>query len=213
MAVIVGIDEVGRGCWAGPLVAAAVILPPNLFWEDCPPKGGATVLRDSKKLSKKQREFLVTQIQSQAVAYGVGWVTPGEVDELGLTKSVRLAMLRAVMKLHETTTEYDEIIIDGNYNFFADRESSDLSRLYVKGRNFHVRAVVRADDTVPAVSAASILAKVARDDYMAQMSHKYSGYGFEKHVGYGTAAHVAALKQYGITDLHRKSFRPIQKFL
>lgn len=211
--VTVGIDEVGRGCWAGPLVAAAVILPPNLFWEDCPPKGGATVLRDSKKLSKNQRKILAGHIKSQAIAYGVGWVTPGEVDEFGLTQSVRLAMLRAIKKLHETTTEYDEIIIDGNYNFFADRESSDLSRLYVKGRSFHVRAVVRADDTVPAVSTASILAKVARDDYMAQMSHKYSGYGFEKHVGYGTAAHVAALSQYGITDLHRKSFRPIRAYL
>lgn len=204
MAVIVGIDEVGRGCWAGPLVAAAVILPPNLFWEDCPPKGGATVLRDSKKLSKKQREFLMTQIQSQAKAYGVGWVTPSEIDKLGLTKSVQLAMLRAMKKLHETTTEYDEIIIDGNVNFFAS----------VKGLSTHnILAIVRADDTVPAVSAASILAKVARDDYMAQMSHKYSGYGFEKHVGYGTAAHVAALNQYGITDLHRKSFRPIRAYL
>lgn len=203
MAAIVGIDEVGRGCWAGPLVAAAVILPPNLFWEDCPPKGGATVLRDSKKLSKKQREFLLTQIQSQAVAYGVGWVTPGEVDELGLTKSVRLAMLRAMKILHQTTLQYDKIIIDGNVNFFANVEGLSTDR---------ISAVVRADDTVPAVSAASILAKVARDDYMAQMSLEYPGYGFDKHVGYGTAAHLAALNQYGITDLHRKSYKPVQKF-
>jgi ribonuclease HII len=149
-------------------------------------------------------KFLVTQIQSQAKAYGVGWVTPSEIDKLGLTKSVQLAMLRAMKKLHETTTEYDEIIIDGNVDFFASVKGLSTGK---------ISAVVRADDTVPAVSAASILAKVARDDYMAQMSHKYSGYGFEKHVGYGTAAHVAALKQYGITDLHRKSFRPIQKFL
>ena len=166
MAVIVGIDEVGRGCWAGPLVAAAVILPPNLFWEDCPPKGRGMVLRDSKKLSKKQREFLVTQIQSQAKAYGVGWVTPSEIDKLGLTKSVQLAMLRAMKKLHETTTEYDEVIIDGNVNFFASVKGLSTDK---------ISAVVRADDTVPAVSAASILAKAARDEYMVQMSHKDSG--------------------------------------
>ena len=189
----VGIDEVGRGCWAGPLVAAAVLLTQ--------PIDG---LRDSKKLSKKQRKNLSAQILSQAAAYGIGWVTPTEIDQLGLTKSVQMAMLRAMKKLHEMSTDYDEIIIDGNLNFFE----------HVKGLSSHnVRAVVRADDTVPAVSAASIIAKVARDDYMAEMSAAYPGYGFEKHVGYGTAAHLAALKQHGVTDLHRRSFKPIQHLL
>ncbi|MFZ1249312.1 MAG: ribonuclease HII [Candidatus Saccharimonadales bacterium] len=204
--IIVGIDEVGRGCWAGPLVAAAVILPSKPFWEDCPPKapkGGATVLRDSKRLSKKQRERLDVQIRSQAVAYGVGWVTPDEVDAMGLTKSVQLAMLRAVKKLHQSGVSYDKIIIDGNINYFS----------HVQGlRTQNIAAVVRADDTYPAVSAASIVAKVARDNYMAEMAAQYPGYSFEKHVGYGTAAHIAALKEHGVTDMHRKSFAPVRAF-
>lgn len=186
----VGLDEVGRGCWAGPLVAAAIVL-------DDPIEG----LRDSKKLTKKRREALVTQITSQAEAYGVGWVIPSEIDKLGLTKSVQLAMLRAMKCLHETTRDYDHIIIDGNYNFFAN----------VKGLSSrNIAALVRADDTVPAVSAASIVAKVARDNHMAELAQIYPGYGFERHVGYGTAAHLAALKTYGVTDMHRKSFAPIR---
>ncbi|QQS19247.1 ribonuclease HII [Candidatus Saccharibacteria bacterium] len=106
-------------------------------------------------------------------------------------------------KLHETSTDYEEIIIDGNFNFFKN----------VKGLFSHnVRTLVHADDLVPAVSAASIIAKVARDDYMAEMAAKYPGYGFEKHVGYGTAAHAAALEKHGVTDIHRKSFKPVQQF-
>jgi ribonuclease HII len=194
----VGLDEVGRGCWAGPLVAAAVILPPNSFWEDCPPKGGKTVLRDSKKLSRKQRECLAQQIKSRAKGYGVGWVTPGEIDDMGLTKAVQLAMLRAMKQI---ACGYEEIVIDGNTNFFKN---------VVGLKTDNIKTIIKADDTVPAVSAASILAKVARDDYMAKVALEYPGYGFEKHVGYGTAAHSAALKQLGVTDIHRTSFAPIR---
>lgn len=200
MATIVGIDEVGRGCWAGPLVAAAIILPPNPFWEDCPPKGGVTLLRDSKKLSRKRREYLAEQIKSQAESYGVGWVTPGEIDDMGLTKAVQLAMLRAMKQI---TRDYEEIIIDGNTNFFKN---------VVGLKTDSIQTIVKADDTVPAVSAASILAKVARDGYMTELAKIYPQYGFEKHVGYGTAEHVLALQKYGVTDVHRTSFKPIQKF-
>lgn len=177
----VGVDEVGRGCWAGPVVAGAVMLS-----EPIPG------LRDSKKLSKNQREVLAAEIQIQALAIGLGWVHPAEIDEIGLTAAVRLAMERAVEQI---TTEYDELIIDGNYNFFPG--------------NVKAKAVIKADDTVPAVSAASIAAKVARDKYMAELGGKYAAYEFAKHVGYGTALHLEKLKQYGISDVHRRSFRPI----
>ncbi len=188
--MIVGIDEVGRGCWAGPLVAAAVAL-------SVPIEG----LNDSKKLTKKRREVLAAQIHEQADAVGIGWVSPAEVDELGLTKAVQLAMLRAMKQIH---CDYNEIIIDGSYNFFANVQG-------LKTNN--VQAIIKADGMVPAVSAASIVAKVARDNYMIGLADTYPGYGFETHVGYGTPAHVAALKKLGVTDIHRTSYRPIKAYL
>lgn len=189
--VTVGIDEVGRGCWAGPLVAGAVILPATFN-----PDGATVQLRDSKKLSKKQREAAAGWVQEHALAVGLGWVTPSEVDELGLTEAVRLAMTRA---FDEIKVAYDEVIIDGNINYFAG--------------NPKAREVIKADDSVPSVSAASIVAKVARDTYMAQLDSKYACYGFDQHVGYGTAAHVSALKQYGVSDIHRLSYKPIRALL
>lgn len=183
--ITVGIDEVGRGCWAGPLVAGAVVLRE--------PIAG---LRDSKKLSKKQRETLDVVIREQALAIGLGWVWPAEVDSWGITTAVKRAMERAVA---EITVGYDEVIIDGNINYFPE--------------NTKARAVVKADDTVPAVSAASIVAKVARDTYMSNLDEKYAGYGFEKHVGYGTAAHISALKLLGVSDIHRRSYKPILNLL
>jgi len=183
--VIVGIDEVGRGCWAGPLVAGAVLL-------STPISG----LKDSKQLSKKQREKLAAEIQVQAAAFGTGWVSPAEVDELGLTAAVSLAMRRA---LGQIVDAYDEIIIDGNINFLID--------------NPKARALVKADATVPAVSAASIIAKVARDRYMTEAAAKYPAYGFDRHVGYGTALHLKNLRLHGLCDLHRRSFRPISEML
>jgi ribonuclease HII len=183
--VTVGIDEVGRGCWAGPVVAGAVILGK--------PIAG---LKDSKKLSKRQREKLAVEIKLWASVIGIGWVQPAEVDEIGLTAAVGLAMRRA---LEQISLNYNEVIIDGNFNFLAD--------------NPKAKAVIKADDSVPAVSAASIVAKVARDQYMAEISGQYPDYGFEKHVGYGTALHLAQLKLHGISDLHRRSFKPIQALL
>lgn len=181
----VGIDEVGRGCWAGPVVAGAVLL--------AQPIPG---LKDSKKLSKLQRERLDAEIRVSAVSFGIGWVPAAEIDKLGLTEAVRLAMQRALAKI---TAAYQELIIDGNYNFFPGHQGS--------------RAVIGADNLVPAVSAASIIAKVARDRYMAEMSAAFPGYAFERHVGYGTAAHRAALRGLGLCELHRRSFKPIQAFL
>lgn len=183
--VTVGIDEVGRGCWAGPVVAGAVILNKSI-----------NGLRDSKKLSKKQREQLASEIQIEAAAIGLGWVPAAEIDEIGLTAAVRLAMHRALAQIN---VDYDEIIIDGNLNFFPGDPKA--------------KAVIKADDSVPAVSAASIIAKVARDEYMAKISKTYPHYGFDRHVGYGTALHLERLKLHGVSELHRRSFKPIAALL
>ena len=153
--MIVGLDEVGRGCWAGPLVAGAVLL-------DVPIKG----LKDSKKLSKLQREKLDAEIRVSALAFGLGWVPAEEIDKVGLTEAVRLAMERALAQI---TADYGQLVIDGNFNFFPDNPKST--------------AVIGADNSVPAVSAASIIAKVARDRFMAEASVKFPGYGFERHPG------------------------------
>ncbi len=192
--VIVGIDEVGRGCWAGPLVAGAVILPSDLSLEDGPIE--SIELRDSKKLSRKQREMAAKWVHENAVAVGLGWVWPKDIDTSGITTAVKRAMELA---LTEIGAEYEQIIIDGNINYFAD--------------NPKARAIIKADDSVPCVSAASIVAKVARDAYMAGLGGQYAGYGFDKHVGYGTAAHIAALEKLGVSDIHRLSFRPIRLFM
>lgn len=190
--IIVGIDEVGRGCWAGPLVAGAVALDKSI-------EG----LKDSKKLSKKQRERLAPLIHQQAVAVGIGWVTPEELDISGITMAVKMAMERALAQLRANYGEGREtesvVIIDGNINYLPEDPLAE--------------AVIKADDTVPAVSAASIVAKVARDHYMEQMALTHPAYGFEKHVGYGTAAHIAALAEHGVTSLHRQSFAPIRKLI
>lgn len=149
-------------------------------------------LADSKQLSRKCREQLAPRIYEQALSWGLGWVAAAEVDALGMTASVRLAFERALQALGTT---YGELVIDGSYNFFpADARA---------------RAVVKADVTVPAVSAASIIAKVARDDYMRRAAVCFGGYGFEQHVGYGTAIHAAALRKLGACELHRRSFRPV----
>lgn len=153
-------------------------------------------LRDSKKLTKSQREQLVVTIEAEAVAIGLGWVWPAEIDKFGLTEAVRQAMH---MALAAVEADYDEIIVDGNVNYFAG--------------NPKATALIKADDSVPAVSAASIVAKIARDNYMADIASQYPGYGFEQHVGYGTPAHIASLRQLGVSDLHRRSYKPIRALL
>ena len=178
---LVGIDEVGRGCWAGPLVAGAILLGD--------PIAG---LRDSKQLTRLRREQLDKQIREKAVAYGLGWVSAQEIDEFGLTAAVRLAYKRALAAINAPFTD---ILIDGSYNFLADDPRATT--------------LVKADATVPAVSAASIIAKVARDAFMREAAVRYPAYGFERHVGYGTALHQEALQKHGSCILHRQSFRPV----
>jgi ribonuclease HII len=179
---IVGIDEVGRGCWAGPLVVGAVILNEPI-----------TGLKDSKLLSKIKRQSLDKEIRLKADYFSLGWVESSEIDEIGLTKATTLAINRAIENLG---VDYDQIIIDGNINFLPN--------------NIKASCLIKADSLVPAVSAASIIAKVARDKFMNNISNEYPGYGFDKHVGYGTAIHKQALIDFGPTKLHRKSFSPIK---
>lgn len=187
--MVVGIDEVGRGPWAGPLVFGAVVL------------GGATIdgLTDSKKLTKKKREALDILIREQAVGFGLGWVSAEELDEIGMSAACTLACRRA---LEQITVPYTEIIIDGVVNFLKDT-----------GKGPYVTTMKQADLLVPSVSAASILAKVARDRFMEEQGALYPGYGFASHVGYGTKQHMDALKLMGVTPLHRKSFAPISAVL
>lgn len=186
--MILGIDEVGRGPWAGPLVVGAVVL------------GGASIdgLTDSKKLSKKRRGELDVIIREQALAFGLGWVHADEIDRVGLSESLRLATRRAVEQIQAS---YHEIIIDGTINFLDGT---------TKGR--YVKTMPKADLLIPSVSAASIIAKVARDNYMVEQDEIYPSYKFGSHVGYGTAAHRAAIDKLGVTPLHRLSFAPLVKY-
>lgn len=185
--MILGIDEVGRGPWAGPLVVGAVVL-------GCEIEG----LTDSKKLSAKRREMLALEIHEKATAVGLGWVHADEIDQFGLSQALIEATKRAV---GEITVPYHEIIIDGTINFLAGT-----------GKGSYVTLMKKADLLVPSVSAASIVAKVARDVYMQKQHEMYPDYGFDTHVGYGTAAHRKAIDVFGVTPLHRLSFAPLAKY-
>ena len=187
---ILGIDEVGRGPWAGPLVVGAVILPdPHPEWVDD--------LRDSKKLSEKRRDVLSDIIKAESTATGLGWVWHYELDEIGMNEALRLATRRAIadMRAHFPKASFTEIIIDGDRNFLSD---TSLSR--------YVTTLIKGDDLIKEISAASILAKVARDNYMISLADQYPEYHFEKHKGYGTKAHCEAIRKFGVLDVHRKTF-------
>ena len=189
--MILGIDEVGRGCWAGPLVVGAVVL------------GDAKIdgLTDSKALSKKRREELDAAIRASCAGIGLGWVSVAEIDDIGLSEALRLATRRAVQEVQKTGAPFHEIIIDGTVNFLAGTP--------LEG---YVSTLKKADLLIASVSAASIVAKVARDNYMTEQAKIYPEFGFEKHAGYGTAAHSKAIDENGVTPLHRLSFAPLAKY-
>ena len=189
---ILGIDEVGRGPLAGPLVVGAVILPEKRSeWID--------ELRDSKKLSAKKRETLNQVILEKAAATGLGWVSAKELDEVGISEALRLATGRAVKSVQRLHAPFSQIVIDGKVNFL---KNTALEKF--------VSTMPKADNLVKEVSAASIIAKVARDRYMVELAEKYPQYGFEQHVGYGTAKHMIAISECGICPEHRRSFEPIK---
>ena len=212
---ILGIDEVGRGPWAGPLVIGAAVLPERFSksGEELESESWQNDLADSKKLTAKKREKLSPIILEKATATGLGWVSSAELDQIGLAESLRLAARRAVCNLLHSPSDdslqnlpgdlpFSEIIIDGTGNFLKDTPLEEM-----------VTVLPKADAKIKEVSAASIIAKVARDDYMAKLAEKYPDYGFEKHVGYGTAAHKAALEKLGPCPEHRYSFAPVARLV
>jgi Ribonuclease HII len=187
--MILGVDEVGRGAWAGPLVVGAVVLGD----ENVPG------LADSKLLTRLKREELNAKIIDSDAAIGLGWVPAVKIDEVGLSEALRIAAISAVSQI---TKPYHEIIIDGTVNFLSDTS---------KGR--FVTNLKKADQLIKSVSAASIVAKVARDNYMHELDGEHPTYGFFSNVGYGTKKHQDAIEKYGVTSEHRRSFKPIKKIL
>ncbi|MEG2814396.1 MAG: ribonuclease HII, partial [Oscillospiraceae bacterium] len=182
--LICGVDEAGRGPLAGDVYAGAVILPQNYFLEG---------LNDSKKLNEKRREELYEIIVKDALSFGVGIATVAEIDEKNILQATFLAMKRAVEKL---SIEPKLVLVDGNQNPKLD---------------IHSRCVVKGDATSASIAAASIIAKVSRDRYMKELAKQYPQYQFEKHKGYGTTVHYKCLDEFGISDVHRKSF--LKKYL
>lgn len=181
--LICGVDEAGRGPLAGPVCAGAVILPKDL---EIPG------LTDSKKLTDKKRRELLPVIQEQAIAYGIGFASQQEIDEINILQATFLAMQRA---LDQLTVRPDLALIDGNR---------------AKDFGLPVKTVVKGDSLSANIAAASILAKVTRDNLMQEMAESYPQYGFEIHKGYGTKAHYAALREFGASPIHRMSF--LKKF-
>jgi ribonuclease HII len=189
-AAVAGVDEAGRGPWAGPVVAAAVILPRT------PRIAG---LNDSKKLTPERRETLAHLIRAESVAWGLGWASPQEIDEINILQATYLAMRRAVLALPVAP---QRVRVDGNRLPPTD------------GLPFlaHWEAIVRGDGKDAAIAAASILAKTARDAYMIDADARFPGYGFADHKGYGTDRHRRALETLGLTPLHRRSFEPVKSW-
>jgi ribonuclease HII len=181
--MIVGIDEVGRGSWAGPLCVGAVAL------------GGLHIdgLTDSKLLSKKKRELYAKEIKQNAPRVGIGWVSARDIDSIGISQALKLAARRALQQIDGADIE--QIIIDGTIRLIDDPR---------------VTTMKKADLLVPSVSAASVIAKVARDEYMSKCHDLFDGYGWKSNVGYGAAIHKTAIDEIGVTPLHRMSFAPMK---
>ena len=183
---VAGVDEVGRGPLAGPVVAAAVILNKKQL---------ISGLADSKKLSQSRREQLDEIIRESAVAWSLGYAENHEIDTLNILQATLLAMKRAIESLRQ---EPEYILVDG---------------LHCPDVNYDTEAIVRGDSIVPEISAASIIAKVARDKLMTSLDEVYPGYGFSQHKGYPTRMHLEALEKLGVSPVHRQSFAPVKRCL
>ena len=179
-------DEAGRGPLAGPVYAAAVVLNPRKLIRG---------LDDSKKLGAKERERLAVRIQTEALAFGIATATVDEIDRMNILNASLLAMRRAVEKLLIVP---DEVWVDGNY---------------VPLISYTARAIIKGDSLVAAISAASILAKSARDRELVALARQYPNYGFERHKGYATQLHLARIREYGACPAHRRSFAPVKHIL
>jgi len=184
MKIIAGVDEVGRGSLVGPVYAAAVILKKSI---------NKKILKDSKKLTKSQREILAKYIKKNSI-WSVGKASVKEIEKINILQASLLAMKRAILKLN---IKPSHILIDGN-------KLPDI-------KNYHINSVIRGDQKIPSISAASIIAKVTRDKMILTLGKKFKGYYWDKNCGYGTKQHLKAIKKLGITTQHRKTFSPISK--
>lgn len=182
--LIAGIDEVGRGPLVGPVVAASVILPKNFYLEE---------INDSKKLSEKKREKLYEIIKENAISIGIGIVDEKRIDEINIYEATKEAMLSAIKN---SKIKPDYLLID------AMKLDTDIPFL----------SIIKGDTKSESIAAASIIAKVTRDNMMKQLHKKYPEYSFDKNKGYGTKKHIEALKEYGILNEHRLSFSPVKEF-
>lgn len=183
---LAGVDEVGRGPLAGPVVAAAVILDPDKKIDG---------IADSKKLSARKRMQIADEIRSSAICWAIGSVCHTDIDRINILQASLQAMKLAIEQLNE---EPDYVLVDGN-------KCPSVS--------YRIDAIIGGDKTVPSISAASILAKVYRDGEMVKMDERYPGYGFAKHKGYPTKDHLAALEKLGICEIHRRSFSPVKRLI
>lgn len=184
--MMAGVDEVGRGPLAGPVIAAAVILDP-----ENPIQG----LMDSKKISEKKRILLAKEIREKALSWAIGRADNDEIDSINILQASLLAMKRAIESL---SIMPELVLVDGIYRPVVDCK---------------VEPIVKGDSKVAAISAASIIAKVARDNEMVALDDQYPGYGFSQHKGYPTKMHINALKELGVSSIHRKSFSPVKRLL
>ncbi len=179
---IAGCDEVGRGPLAGPVVAAAVILNPGVVIEG---------LNDSKKLSEKKRIALDIEIREKALAFKIVYIFPKEIDKINIYQASKKAMMEALKELNPKPS-------------FVLSDAMPLNELGIP-----FESIIKGDSKSATIAAASIIAKVDRDNYMVKMSEKYPEYGFEKHKGYPTKQHIEALNKYGVLDIHRKTYKPV----
>jgi ribonuclease HII len=182
--IIAGVDEVGCGCWAGPVYAAAVILPLD---------SRIGLIRDSKQLSAKQRERVVDTIKARAIAWAIGVASHQEVDQLNIRQAAFLASRRAIESL---SIKPHHILSDG---------------FVIPGLSIPCKRIIKGDAKVKSIAAASIIAKVARDTFMQEIDERYPEYGFAFHKGYGTRMHQNALKKFGPSPIHRMTFSPLAK--
>jgi len=186
MKILAGVDEVGRGSLIGPVFAAAVILNKSI---------NKKVLNDSKKLTKNKREQLNRYIKENSI-WAVGRASTKEIEKMNILHASLLAMKRAILKLNKKPSL---VLIDGN-------QLPDL-------KNYKLQYVIKGDQKIPSISAASIIAKVSRDEFISKLSKQFDSYGWDSNSGYGTKEHLRAIKKHGITKYHRKTFSPISNLL